>query len=69
MCDSTVASNNPLNTSSDGLTFGSAHASGFSMVTCDGAVHKMSYNIDPDVHRRYGDCRDKTPVDLTPLSR
>ena len=29
----------------------------------------MSYNIDPDVHRRYGDCRDKTPVDLTPLAK
>jgi hypothetical protein len=48
-----------------GVVFGSAHADGFSMVTCDGAVHKMSYNIDPDVHRRLGDCRDKTPVDLT----
>ena len=43
------------------MAFGSAHADGFSMVTCDGAVHRMSYNIDPDVHRRYGDCRDKTP--------
>jgi hypothetical protein len=52
-----------------GVAFGSAHADGFSMVTCDGALHKMSYNIDPDVHRRYGDCRDKTPVDLTPLGR
>ena len=49
--------------------FGSAHADGFSMVTCDGAVHKMSYNIDQDVHRRLGDCRDKTPVDLTVLAK
>ena len=51
------------------IQFGSAHADGFSMVTCDGALHKMSYNVDPDVHRRYGDCRDKTPVDLTPLGK
>ena len=51
------------------LQFGSAHADGFNMVTCDAAVHKMSYNIDQDVHRRYGDCRDKSPVDLTPLAR
>ena len=34
------------------MQFGSAHADGFNMVTCDGAVHKMSYNIDQDVHRR-----------------
>ena len=50
-----------------GVAFGSAHADGFSMVTCDGAVHKISYTIDPDAHRRYGDCRDKTPVDLAPF--
>ena len=51
------------------LQFGSARADGFSMVTCDGAVHKMSYNIDQDVHRRLGDCRDKTPVNLTVLAK
>ena len=51
------------------VQFGSAHADGFSMVTCDGAVHKMTYNIDQDVHRRLGDCRDKTPVDLTVLAK
>ena len=47
--------------------FGSAHADGFNMVTCDGAVHKVSYNISQDVHRRYGDCIDKTPVDMTQI--
>ena len=51
------------------VEFSSAHADGFNMITCDGALHRMSYNINPDVHRRLGDCRDKTPVDLTVLAR
>ncbi len=54
---------------SSGLVFGSAHADGFNMVTCDGAAHKMSYNIDPEVHRRLGDCIDKSPVNLTVLAK
>jgi prepilin-type N-terminal cleavage/methylation domain-containing protein len=32
------------------LVFGSAHVAGFHMAFCDGSVHMIEYNIDPDVH-------------------
>jgi hypothetical protein len=33
-------------------SFGSAHAGGFNMVNCDGSVAIVSFDIDPDMHRR-----------------
>ena len=38
--------------------FGSAHAGGFTMTNCDGAVQFISYDIDPDIHLRAGHRRD-----------
>ncbi len=36
--------------------FGSAHPAGFNMGFCNGAVKLTSFAIDPDVHRRLGNC-------------
>lgn len=47
--------------------FGSAHAAGFHMVFCDGSVHKMSYSIDHEIHRRLGNRKDRMAIDFSEL--
>jgi prepilin-type N-terminal cleavage/methylation domain-containing protein len=47
------------------MNFGSAHPDSFSMVMCDGSVHKMSFNIDTTVHRRLGRITLELPLDHT----
>jgi Protein of unknown function (DUF1559). len=44
---------------------GSIHSFGFQVVMCDGSVHSINYNIDPNVHRRLGSRNDGQPVDVT----
>lgn len=36
------------------VRFGSAHSSGVNMANCDGSVHFLSYEIDPETHFRLG---------------
>jgi prepilin-type N-terminal cleavage/methylation domain-containing protein/prepilin-type processing-associated H-X9-DG protein len=45
------------------FSFGSAHASGFNMAFCDGAVQPMSYMIDLTVHKNLGNRKDDQPID------
>jgi prepilin-type N-terminal cleavage/methylation domain-containing protein len=40
------------------IRFGSAHYSGFLMAFCDGSVHSIDFDIDPEVHLRYGHRKD-----------
>ena len=40
-------------------SFGSAHAGSFGMAMCDGSVHRVSYNVEPEIHHCKGDRGDK----------
>jgi prepilin-type N-terminal cleavage/methylation domain-containing protein len=41
-----------------GIPFGSAHPNGLHMLLCDGSVQSVSYEIDAEVHRRFGNRHD-----------
>jgi prepilin-type processing-associated H-X9-DG protein len=45
------------------LSFGSAHPRSLNMAMCDGSVHVVNYNINPDIHRRLGDRKDGKAID------
>lgn len=38
--------------------FGSAHAAGFNMVYCDGSVHLIDFDVNPEVHFLHGHISD-----------
>ena len=44
--------------------FGSPHAGTFGMTMCDASVHRVSYSIDPEVHRYLGSRADGQAVQL-----
>ena len=46
--------------------WGSAHASVFLMVMCDGSVHAIPYDIDIDVHSKLGLRNDGLPTTIGP---
>jgi prepilin-type N-terminal cleavage/methylation domain-containing protein len=48
--------------------FGSAHADGWNAAFCDGAVHQMSYAIDPAIHAYLGCRNDGNSIDTTKLN-
>ena len=43
---------------------GSAHASAWNVVFCDGSVHSLSYSIDSEMHWRLGTRADGLPIEL-----
>ena len=45
--------------------FGSAHPSGWNVALADGSVRHISYNIDPETHRRLGNRRSGLPLDAS----
>jgi prepilin-type N-terminal cleavage/methylation domain-containing protein len=47
----------------DWIRFGSAHANGLAMAFCDGAVQRMTFEIDPETFRRLGNREDELPAD------
>ena len=47
---------------SSSRNFGSAHPAGFHMALCDGSVHRISYAIDPEIHRRLGHRSSGYPI-------
>ncbi len=58
-CRSTfVAPENDQNFVNVRNTFGSAHATVWQAVMCDGSVHSLSYDIDFETHRRLGNRSD-----------
>ena len=48
-------------------SFGSAHAAGFNMAFCDGSARKMSYTINPTIHKQLGNRADGQPTQLQEL--
>ena len=50
-------------------SFGSAHANVWQAVFCDGSVRAMSFDIDPELHRRNGNRRDVLTLHRTATLR
>ncbi|MDY0169805.1 MAG: DUF1559 domain-containing protein [Thermoguttaceae bacterium] len=49
------------------VNFGSAHPGGWNIAYCDGSVHRLSYSIDLEIHRRLGVRDSGLPVDMSGL--
>lgn len=45
--------------------FGSAHPASWNVSLCDGSVKSLGYDIDPDIHRKYGG-RDDNDIESEP---
>jgi prepilin-type processing-associated H-X9-DG protein len=46
--------------------FGSAHSAGCNFAMCDGSVTTITYDIDPETHRRLGNRHDGQAVTVYP---
>jgi len=51
----------------ENFRFGSAHPHGVNFVFCDGSVRPVSFEIDPEIHRRLGNRKDGQSVDASQL--
>jgi prepilin-type N-terminal cleavage/methylation domain-containing protein/prepilin-type processing-associated H-X9-DG protein len=51
----------------DWYCFGSAHANGFNMVFCDGAVRMVGYSVELEIHRCLGNRKDGRTIDAKKL--
>ena len=49
------------------MCFGSSHTAGCHFVLCDGSVRLISFQIDPEIHRRLGNRADGLPIDWSGL--
>lgn len=47
------------------FNFGSAHPSTFQMAFCDGSVFSISFDVNPEIHRRLGGRDDELPIDAS----
>ena len=45
--------------------WGSAHPDMFNVALCDGSIHAINYNIDPNVHKQLGCRNDGTTFDMS----
>ena len=52
----------PLNSEIGDRWFGSVHNGGSNLAMCDGSVHVINYNIDPEVFRGLGNRMDGQPT-------
>ncbi|MBN2295308.1 MAG: DUF1559 domain-containing protein [Pirellulales bacterium] len=43
--------------------FGGPHSGGLNMAFCDGSVHTINFEIDPEIHRCLGSRQDGKPLD------
>jgi prepilin-type N-terminal cleavage/methylation domain-containing protein len=57
-----------MRTYTDPLAFGSAHPATWQASLCDGSVHSISYDIDPELHYRLGVRNDGELVDKSKIA-
>ncbi len=70
VCRSTASRPWPDQPGYDAKTsFGSAHPLVWQVVCCDGSVHAMSFDVDPQLHRQLGNRQDHAPADAWRLAR
>jgi len=53
----------PVDNDNDPYAMGSAHPGGFNSCFGDGAVHFISWNVDPITYNRWGNRRDSRPAE------
>ncbi len=52
---------------SNTFRFGSPHVAGCNFVFCDGSVHKIGFDVDPEMFSYLGNRKDRQPIDFAGL--